>query len=195
MKKRIGSVMAAILGVCLFVVFSPTVRQSIGFTWMNRDSLARPRHYYFATRQWLADARTIMAAFRYLYESAVTNPLSPVELAKVPPSSPARPIAANFPGIDDAESSLLLVGHPLPRAERIIGRNRLSCLSGLPPMFVCAGFSSNGLCEMKLSALEAKSCLLEVRTVMRQQFPDCTNAPARSHQSHADPGASSIEGA
>ena len=98
MKKRIRSAMAALVCVCLFLVLSPNLFRDSGLAWFNWDSVTGPRNFYFAKRQWLADARTIAAAIRYLYESNIASPANPMEVVNIPHLLPLRPIMTNFSG-------------------------------------------------------------------------------------------------
>jgi hypothetical protein len=77
MKKRTRSVMAAVAGLCLLAALSPHLFRDSGFTRFGWDSLTGPHNFYFAKRQWLADARTIGAGFRYLCDSLLAGPAIP----------------------------------------------------------------------------------------------------------------------
>ena len=90
MKKRVRSLLAAVVSVGLFLVLSPNLFRDSGFSWINWDNVTGSRTYYFARRQWLADARTVVAAIRYLYESSMDSPALPTEVVNVPPPRPVR---------------------------------------------------------------------------------------------------------
>jgi len=99
MKKRIRSLLAALVCGGLLLVLSPNLFRDSGFTWIKWDAITGPHNYYFAKRQWLADARTIAAAVRYLYESSTYSRTNPIEVVNVPRPVPLRPISTNFIGI------------------------------------------------------------------------------------------------
>jgi hypothetical protein len=99
MKKGIRSVMAAVAGLCLFVALNPNLLNNSGFNWNNRNSLSRSHNFYFAKRQWLADARTVVAAIRYLYQSSAASPTNPAEVVTIPHQPPLRPLTTNFIGM------------------------------------------------------------------------------------------------
>jgi hypothetical protein len=60
MKKSILKAIGVLVFVCLMLIFTPRL--------LNLDSLSLRHNFYFGKGQWLADARTIVAAVRYLYE-------------------------------------------------------------------------------------------------------------------------------
>jgi hypothetical protein len=91
MKQRILTVFAALVFLCLFIELSQPLLQNTRLAWINWDSLTGRNNFYFKKRQWLADARTIVAGVRYLYESRTASQTSPVDVANVPPSVPRAP--------------------------------------------------------------------------------------------------------
>jgi hypothetical protein len=99
MKKRIRSAMAPLVCVGLFLVLSPNVFKECGIPWFNWDSVTGPRNFYFTKRQWLADARTIAAAIRFLYESNIGSQANPMEVVDLPHPPPLRIITTNFSGM------------------------------------------------------------------------------------------------
>ena len=78
MKQRILTILAALVCLCLILELSP-------------PSLTGLNSFYFAKRQWLADARTIVAGVRYLYESRMAYQTNSTDVANVPHSPPIRP--------------------------------------------------------------------------------------------------------
>jgi hypothetical protein len=59
--------------------------------WIELEPLSMRHNFYFGKRQWLADARTVIAAVRYLYQSSSANPSNSVNVVK----SPVLPITRN----------------------------------------------------------------------------------------------------
>jgi hypothetical protein len=84
MKISIRSVIVTLICVCLLAGLAPKMLQNTGPAWLHRDSLAGRRNFYFAKRQWLADARTIAAGFRYLCQSLIPSSLNPADVVKIP---------------------------------------------------------------------------------------------------------------
>ena len=80
MKKFFPTMMAALVSVCLFLTFADAPCQRTGLSFVNGASDPPPRVSYFSfyinKGQWLADARTILAAIRYLCESRATNAIA-----------------------------------------------------------------------------------------------------------------------
>jgi hypothetical protein len=95
MKKRIRSVLAAFVCVGLILALSPLLFPDTGYKWR---AVRGPRHSYFATRQWMADVRTIVAAVRYLYESRNYIRTNLTEVVNLPTLAPVEPISTNFIG-------------------------------------------------------------------------------------------------
>jgi hypothetical protein len=144
MRQRILAILAALVSLCLFVKLSSPQLQNTRLAWLNWDSLTGRNNFYFTKRQWLADARTIVAAVRYLCESRTANQINPVDVAHSPHLPPARQaISTNLFGIDATVSSPPLTGSGMSSSERLIGRNRLASLNELPPMFAFAESSAN----------------------------------------------------
>jgi hypothetical protein len=113
MKKRVRSVLAAVVSLGLFLVLTPNLFRDSGFSWIDWDSVTGSRTYYFARRQWLADARTIVAAIQYLYESSTSTPANPTDVVNVPHPPPLRPINTNYLGMaHPGRISTMLPGAP-----------------------------------------------------------------------------------
>jgi hypothetical protein len=104
-------VMAAVAGLCLFVALNPNLLNNSGFNWKNRNSPTGPHNFYFAKRQWLADARTVVAAIRYLYQSSTASPANPAEVVTIPHQPTLRPLTTNFIGM----------AHPAPAVTKLQG--------------------------------------------------------------------------
>jgi hypothetical protein len=84
MRQRILTILAALVSLCLFVKLSSPQLQNTRLAWINWGSLTGRNNFYFAKRQWLADARTIVAAVRYLCESSAATRINPMDVADVP---------------------------------------------------------------------------------------------------------------
>jgi hypothetical protein len=171
MKKQILSVIAALVFVCFLTELIPTMLNNTSVAWINWDSLVGRHGFYFKKRQWLADLRTIMAAFRYLYSSHTASPTNLVNIS-VPPSLPLQSeITTNLLGIDGTESCPLLAGKRLTTAERVMGRNRWSSFDRLPPMLAFAESSSNGLYGVRFSRVGVMSYFPEPGTSPLPRLP------------------------
>jgi hypothetical protein len=172
MKKRIRTVLAALVSVCLFMTFGAPLLKDTRLAWINWDSLT-PRHdFYFEKRIWLADARTIMSAFHYLSHSGAANPTNPMEAATVPGSFPlwSEP-STNHLGVNGSGVSSPRAAQRLSRAGRIIGRRGFPPVIGLPPMFACAEFPSIGLGVSPFPDWEMKIYVPLVRTGLLERLP------------------------
>lgn len=87
MKKRICNLLAAfvLVGAFLFAALCLSLFKSNGFVWMNRVSLTDSRGLDFARRRLMADARTIVAAVRFLYDVSQTpGPSDAMVVSKLP---------------------------------------------------------------------------------------------------------------
>jgi hypothetical protein len=88
MKKHFLTMMAALVSVCLFLTLALPQFRSTGLSLASGDSQPPPRASYISLylekRQWLADARTILAAIRYLYASRATNTIIPMHIVRAP---------------------------------------------------------------------------------------------------------------
>jgi len=134
MKQRILTVFAALVSLGLFIKLSSPPLQDTKLAWINWDSLTGRNNFYFKKRQWLADARTIAAGVRYLYESRTASQINTIDVVNVPRSLPPRPgISTNLFAIGGTELSSPLAGLRLSRTERIVGRTPLSSLCALLP--------------------------------------------------------------
>jgi hypothetical protein len=84
MKKNFLAMMAAFVSVCLFLTLAPPQLKSAALSCMDGDCQAPPHVCYFIfyieKRQWLADARTIMAGIRYLFDSHETDTIMPTNI-------------------------------------------------------------------------------------------------------------------
>ena len=98
MKRRIRSALAALAFAGFFLVLSPSLFKECGIPWFNWDCVTGPNNFYFTKRIWLADARTLVAAVRFLYEFNNPPAAIPAEVADVPRPLPPRPIQTNFHG-------------------------------------------------------------------------------------------------
>jgi hypothetical protein len=106
MKPRILTICAALVSLCLFIELSPPTPQNTRLSWINLDFLPGRNSFYFKKRQWLADARTILAGVHYLYESRAASQINPGDVANVPRPLPPRPgISTNLLGMDETASS------------------------------------------------------------------------------------------
>jgi hypothetical protein len=90
MKKRILTVFAALVSAFLFIVMSPGTFHSGRLAWINWDGMTGGHSFYFKKYQWLADARTIAAGVRYLYEDRMVGQNRPMDVVKAPYSPPTR---------------------------------------------------------------------------------------------------------
>src|SRR5580658_3467067 len=157
MKQRILTLMAALMTLCLFLELSPPSARNTSLAWVHWDSLTGRDNFYFKKRQWLADARTIVAGVHFLYECETAKSTDSMNVATVPRAPrPRAGISTNLIGAEVTVTPLTPVGKRLSRAERIIGRVRLSSRYGLPPMFAFAEFPSNSLVDRTFPGLEAK---------------------------------------
>jgi hypothetical protein len=99
MKKLFPTMMAAGVSLCLFLTLAhpPCKRATLPFA--NADSDPPPRVSYFTFYinkcQWLADARTILAALRYLCESRATNTIIPTNNVCFPHDAGVCPCPQN----------------------------------------------------------------------------------------------------
>ena len=88
MKKCILALMAALVTVCLSMELTPPLLSNTSPAW-SAWNFQTARHnfyyFYFSKRQWLADARTVVAAIRFLYLSATARPANPMEVVNIPP--------------------------------------------------------------------------------------------------------------
>jgi hypothetical protein len=73
MKRRVLSIIVAIISLGFFVELSQPVLQNTRLAWVNLDWLVGRDNFYFKKGQWLADARTVVAAVRFLSESGNFN--------------------------------------------------------------------------------------------------------------------------
>jgi hypothetical protein len=87
MKKHFLTMMPACASVCLFLTLALPQHKCIGLSGINGNSQAPPRVSYFIfyieKRQWLADARTIVAGIRYWYESYATDTIVATNIFRV----------------------------------------------------------------------------------------------------------------
>jgi hypothetical protein len=196
MKQRILTVFAALASLWLLVELSPPPLQNTKLAWINWDFLTGRNSFYFKKRQWLADARTIVAVVHYLYESRTSGQINPIDVANVPHSPPRPGISTNLLGINGAGSSSPLARIRLSRAKRIIGHAWLSCLNRLPPEFASAEFPSNVLSGLPLSDLEARCYVPQVGKSLLQRLPHRAHGtPPGLRNPRPDPGPANLQGA
>jgi hypothetical protein len=114
MKKRNLAAMAALVALWLCISLTPPLRNFTSLAWNNwNPSTARRNFYcfYLSKRQWLADARTIVAGIRFLYESAKASPTNPVDVVNV----------RHWPPLRLGISTNLFGSHPDPIARNLQG--------------------------------------------------------------------------
>jgi hypothetical protein len=141
MKKRILAAIA-VLGLACFWL-APGMLKNTGLAWINWDALSGQRGFYFKKNQWLADIRTVVAAFRYLASSFTGSPTNSLHIINVPPVLQLRTeIAPNLPGTNVTQSSLPLSAKGICRVDWIMGRIRGSCCDGMLSLPACAQLSS-----------------------------------------------------
>jgi hypothetical protein len=133
MKKRISTVIAVLVLACFVTELIPTVIKSTGLDRVKWESLVGRNGLYFAKRQWLADIRTLAAAFRYLCASHTLSSSHPLNIVQVPGSSPLQNEAStNLLGTNGTAASMPMPGKRLSRAERMLGRYHRSSLGQQP---------------------------------------------------------------
>jgi hypothetical protein len=81
MKKMIRCAAVIVAVVC--VGFFAFLKQS-GFTWSNKSTITVSHSSYLARGRWLADARTMVALVRYLYDSSTSDPTNPAATVSLP---------------------------------------------------------------------------------------------------------------
>jgi len=133
MKTSILKVIAVVVFVCVLVGFTPTLLQNTSVAWMNADSVSMRRNFYFGKRQWLADARTLVAAARYLYQATSANASNTINVVSLPPSPRIqRETSTNLMVINGTDTTILSHGSRISRAGNLIVRKRLVCSYCLP---------------------------------------------------------------
>jgi hypothetical protein len=126
MKRTILKVIAALAFVCLVLGFAPGLLDNTNMAWIKLDSLSMRHNFYFGKRQWLADARTIVAAIRFLYQARSARPTSSINVVSNTPLALIQPeISNNLVLIDGTQSTILFQERRLSRAESLIVRKRL----------------------------------------------------------------------
>jgi hypothetical protein len=110
MKTRIRSVVAALAGLCLFAVLHQSLFRNSSVSWFSKDFRDGHRNFYFKSGQWLADARTVVSAFHYLYESSLADTTNPTEVVSVPRLLPVRLVTTNGIVNDHPGGSAIKVG-------------------------------------------------------------------------------------
>jgi len=179
MKTFLLKVIAVLVFVCLMLNFTPTLLKDTSLAWINVDSLSLRHNFYFGRGQWLADARTVMAGIRYLYQSGLASPTNPGNSV----SSPRLPLAQ--PG---TSTNLLAIGgaeltNPDPRrklstTDSLTIRRRLLSGYGLLPSFGFADSSSNRLGGPPCSNWEMTNHYIKVRLRSLQRTSWPSNAAA-----------------
>jgi hypothetical protein len=179
MKKRNLAVMAALAAVCLWVKLTPPLRDYTSLVWGNWNSqTARHNYYYFyfSKRQWLADARTMLAGFRFLLLSVTASPTNPMAAVNIPPSPPIQlGISTNLLGIVETGSLLRGAGHRLSQAGRIIGPDWLSSFDGRPPIFAFTEYPSNGFYGLQSPGSDVMSYIPVEQTSWARRMPHRTD--------------------
>jgi hypothetical protein len=201
MKKCIPAVaaMAALVAACLCLKFTPPLLDNTRLAWSNWKSQTA-RHnflfFYFSKRQWLADARTVVAGIRFLFLSVTASPANPMEVVNIPPLPPLRPgISTNLFGRDRPGFLWRRAGHRLSKAGRIIGPDWLSSSEGLPPLFAFADFPSNGSYGLHFSGSDVTSYLPEDESWVRRTPHRTSVTPPGLPNSRHDSMATNLLGA
>jgi len=173
MKKQNHVVIWTLVVVCFAISVATPFIEYMRPAWSNRSSTSGRSSFYFKKRQWLADIRTIAACVRYLYSygsrsDGLTNSMEP---ATVPSLLPLQPeLSSNLLGLGETGASFRLIGNRLPsRAERLNGRNRLSCFRGYPPMFAYAEFMQLGSDWAHVSSVNVTSQVPEIQPRLLQR--------------------------
>ncbi len=197
MKKRIPTVVAALVFLCFLIGLSPGLLRTAGLFWGNHDSMIGRHGFYFRKRQWLADIRTIAAAFRFLYTSHPGSQSSPISNADDPQLPPhGKEISTNLLGMDETESPMLLAGKRLSKSERIMARYRWSSFEQLPPMLAFAEISSNGLSGLQFHRFEIVPPFPEPGTSWSFRLPPPARAtPAKLRSSPPELTSTNLQGA
>jgi hypothetical protein len=109
MKTSILKAIAVLVFVCLMLEFTPPLFQNTRLLWNNPNSFSVRHNFYFGKRQWLADARTIVAGIRYLYQARSAGATNSVHEATSPQRLPTQlGIDTNLMVIGRTESVILL---------------------------------------------------------------------------------------
>jgi hypothetical protein len=102
MKQRVVTICLVLVSMGVFLGLAPRAFENTGLAWLNWDSLLGRHSFYFKQRQWLADARTVVAGFEFLLEFRRTNQGYDAQNIAKSPASPAKPASTNrFPEIAD----------------------------------------------------------------------------------------------
>jgi hypothetical protein len=196
MKKQFPTAVAALVVLCFLIGLAPSMIRTTGLIWVNRDSLVGRNGFYFKKRQWLADLRTIVAAFRYLctsHPASQTNPLSMDDPAQLRPHGTG--ISTNLLGLDVTESPLPLAGRSLSRAERRMARYRWSSFDRVPLMLALAEFPSNDVAGLRIYRLDAAPPAPEAGTsLLLRLSPRAHETPAWTRSYHPDLTATNLQG-
>jgi hypothetical protein len=133
MKKRISTVIAVLVLACFLAELASTMIKSTGLDRVKWESLVGRKGFYFAKRQWVADLRTLVAAFRYLCASHPVSSSPPLSMVQAPASSPLPDeISTNLLSTNLTAASMPMPGKRLSRAERMLGRYRRSSFGQQP---------------------------------------------------------------
>jgi hypothetical protein len=179
MKTFLLKVIAALVFVCLLLNFTPALLKDTSLAWINVDSLSLRRNFYFGKGQLLADARTVLAGIRYLYQSGLASPTNPGNSVSSPRLPPAQPgTSTNLLAIGGAKLT-----NPDPRkkpstTESLTVRRRLLSSYGLLPSFAFADSSSNRPGGLPCSNWEMTNHFIKVRTRSLQRTTWRCNAAA-----------------
>ncbi len=192
--------MAVLVAACLCLKFTPPLLNNTRLAWSNwKSQTARPNFifFYFSKRQWLADARTLVAGVRFLFQSAAASLTNPMDVVDIPHLPPLRPgVSTNLFGRDRPGFPWRRAGHRLSKAGRNVGPDWLSSSEGLPPFFAFADFPSNGLYGPHFSGSDVTSYVPEDETSWVRRTPHRTSAtPPGLPNSHPDSIATNLQGA
>jgi hypothetical protein len=132
MKKTFLKVTAAVVLACLLLNIMPSLVSNTGLSWLGTDSLSLRGNFYFARRQWLADARTLVAAARYLYQTTSFGPTNSTGVVSMTFLPLMRSDAStNFLGLEETGPAIPSRERRLSRADSLIVRTRLLGTYGL----------------------------------------------------------------
>jgi hypothetical protein len=198
MKKRIFALMAALVLVGFLTEVAPCLLKNTNLAWINGDSLFGRHGFYFKKRQWLADIRTIIAAFRYL---CVSHAATPDGLTSGDGSlqsvSPGAELQTNLVGMKGVEVCPPLAGKCFWRKGRIMalyywpaGTGAMTCL------VACNESLPNGLGGLRVSRLGYTTCVPESRGCLLLRVPQrALTPPPKAPKSQSDVTVTNLEGA
>ncbi len=133
MKTSILKIIAGFVFICLLAGLAPALLKDTSLASVNLGPFSMRHNFYFGKRQWLADARTVVAAVQYLYQVRSSSSADPLDVISNPPALPVqRGIDTNLLGIAGTESAMRIHERRRPRAESLIVCKRLLTSYGLP---------------------------------------------------------------